>query len=401
MRSRPGSAPRWARAERGASAATSASATNATATNDPLIPTMSAKPPNIGPTTKPRTARPKTVPSACPRRSRGTSTATHASAPAQVVALETPWTKRDSPRATGPPDSAKARLASASTVSPARTPRFGPIRPTRRPPGTPPTNAPAPYAPRSRPASSFVRSYVSAKWGRSGMIAPNSIASRNTTEPVRTTMRRTGRGYVGGRPILADAATDTTQQLRPRQPAPSGVCRAAGGGQSGGITLLRDPARGPKKTHRVGLASVQFTRSTFAEATAGRESLQPSALRARCTRKPTGAFGRRQARIGDNVSQIATIAFAAAFAGEFRSTQKRTEGGGSFVRPPDRPPPKRLPVGGPSTSGAPSSVHTGHYGPVIVPSSGNRFRKSALCEISLSHSMNLRLNACALERIGP
>ena len=43
-------------------------------------------------------------------------------------------------------------------------------------------------------------------------------------------MRRTGRGYVGGRPILADAATDTTQQLRPRQPAPSGVCRAAGGG---------------------------------------------------------------------------------------------------------------------------------------------------------------------------
>ena len=76
----------------------------------------------------------------------------------------------------------------------------------------------------------------------------------------------------------------------------------------------------------------------------------------------------------DNVSQIATIAFAAAFAGEFRSTQKRTEGGGSFVRPPDRPPPKRLPVGGPSTSGAPSSVHTGHYGPVIMPSSGNRFR---------------------------
>ena len=174
-----------------------------------------------------------------------------------------------------------------------------------------------------------------------------------------------------------------------------GCAAPQAGGQSGGITPLRDPARGPKKTHRVGLASVQFTRSTFAEATAGRESLQPSALRARCTRKPTGAFGRRQARIGDNVSQIATIAFAAAFAGEFRSTQKRTEGGGSFVRPPDRPPPKRLPVGGPTTTGAPSSVHTGQYGPVIVPSSGNRFRKSALCEGSLSHSMNLRLNACA------
>ena len=147
----------------GRSAAARASATNATATNDPLIPTTSAKPPNIGPTTKPRTARPNTVPSACPRRSRGTSTATHASAPAHVVALEMPWTKRDRPRASGPPESAKARLAIASTVRPARTPRFGPIRPTRRPPGTPPTSDPAPYAPRRRPASSFVRSYVSAK----------------------------------------------------------------------------------------------------------------------------------------------------------------------------------------------------------------------------------------------
>jgi hypothetical protein len=34
----------------------------------------------------------------------------------------------------------------------------------------------------------------------------------------------------------------------------------------------------------------------------------------------------------------------------------------AFVRLPDRPPPKRLPVGEPSTSSAPSSVHMGDYG---------------------------------------
>jgi hypothetical protein len=47
--------------------------------------------------------------------------------------------------------------------------------------------------------------------------------------------------------------------------------------------------------HRVGLAVVQFTRSTSAEATAGRESLQPSALRARCTRKSSASFPECQA----------------------------------------------------------------------------------------------------------
>ena len=131
-----------------------------------------------------------------------------------------------------------------------------------------------------------------------------------------------------------------------------------------------------QEAHRVGLAFVQLTRSTFAEAIAGRESLQPRALRARCTRKLTGGFDPRQAFARENVSQIATIVFFQSFAREIRSTQKRTEGGGSVVRPPNRPPPKRLPVGGPSTSGAPSSVHTGHYGPVRTPSSGNRSRNT-------------------------
>ncbi len=38
------------------------------------------------------------------------------------------------------------------------------------------------------------------------------------------------------------------------------------------------------------------------------------------------------------------------------------------VRSPDRPPPKRLPLGGPSTSGAPSSVQLGDYGLPEAPS---------------------------------
>jgi len=82
---------------------------------------------------------------------------------------------------------------------------------------------------------------------------------------------------------------------------------------------------GPKKAHRVGLASVQLTRSTFAEATAGRESLQPRALRARCTLKATARFGRRQAPVRENVSQSATIVFLLGFAREIRSTQEHTE----------------------------------------------------------------------------
>jgi hypothetical protein len=176
--------------------------------------------------------------------------------------------------------------------------------------------------------------------------------------------------------------------------------------------------RDQEKMHRVGLASVQPTRSTFAEATAGRESLQPRALRARCTRKPTGAFGRRQAPVRDNVSQIAIIVFSrnsrarcgrecscdrecgrafrdvprrrrgikprdSAPAESRLRTRKCTEVGGSLVRPPNRPPPKRLPVGGPSTSGAPSSVQSGHYGAVHAPSSRNRSRNPQFAIFSL------------------
>ena len=178
------------------------------------------------------------------------------------------------------------------------------------------------------PASSFVRSYVSAKLGRSGMIAPNSIASRKTIDPVTTTTRRT-------RPRIRSAITLPELQVsdRSRTPrersvatataAPSGMCPAKPGIKpqdpltdgplrrrcgheglrprqrtpSGDVPRRRrgssrqDPApagpawRNKKKRTESVLASVQLTRSTAAEATAGRESLQPSALRARCNRK--------------------------------------------------------------------------------------------------------------------
>ena len=218
-------------------------------------------------------------------------------------------------------------------------------------------------------------------------------------------IRRTRRGYAGGLPSSTSGGNDTSGRgtiLRGSRDRDSGRLQGCAPPEAGIERRDSAPADplADQEMHRVGLASVQLTRSTSAEAIAGRESLQPSALRARCTRKPTGPFGRRQAPSRDNVSQIAIIAFCCTFPREFGSTQKRTEGGGSFVRPPNRPPPKRLPVGGPSTSGAPSSVHTGHYGPVIAPSSGYRSEIRTLRPF-LFAQYELASDACALERNGP
>ena len=82
--------------------------------------------PNIGPTMAPNTAAPKAMPISSPRRDRGDSTVSQASAPAQVMVLAKPWTKRATPSAHGPSAAAKAKLASARSTSPARTARFGP-----------------------------------------------------------------------------------------------------------------------------------------------------------------------------------------------------------------------------------------------------------------------------------
>ena len=239
---------------------------------------------------------------------------------------------------------------------------------------------------------------MSAKWGRSGMIAPNSIASRKTIDPVSATMRRIGRGYVGGRPILADAATDIDAAVAHRdEPAPSGACRAAGGDPSGGIPLLRDPARGPKKMHRVGLASVQLTRSTFAEATAGRESLQPSALRARCTRKSSRRIPRassthrkRNCRKLRHIVDPQRFRVARARFAHRMSTQKRTEAGApSSGFPTDLRRSDCL-----SESHQPQALrprcNRDTTGSATVPSSGTRTEIPALCGFFFTSRTYLR-----------
>ena len=77
-------------------------------------------------------------------------------------------------------------------------------------------------------------------------------------------------------------------------------------------------ADGTIEMHRVGLAVVQLTRSTSAEATAGRESLQPSALRARCTRKVSRAFNRCQAPRNRNYRKYRVLRSCSAFASAIR-----------------------------------------------------------------------------------
>jgi hypothetical protein len=59
--------------------------------------------------------------------------------------------------------------------------------------------------------------------------------------------------------------------------------------------------------------------------------------------------------------------------------QKMHRAGDAFVRPSDRPPPKRLPVGEPSTLGAPYSVHRRLYGPDGSRSSTGSTKFGAIC----------------------
>ena len=76
------------------------------------------------------------------------------------------------------------------------------------------------------------------------MIAPKSIASRKTIEPVIATTRRMRRGYAAGAHALPrERASDgrrgtpppwQQRQLRPRSATPSGVCPAEGGDQAAG-----------------------------------------------------------------------------------------------------------------------------------------------------------------------
>ena len=101
-----------------AAQAASAAVTAPTALNATRMPTASATAPNMGPRMAPRTAAPNAVPSSSPRRSRGVATVSQAIAPAQVVVLEAPWTKRASPSAQGPSATANAKLDTASSSEP-------------------------------------------------------------------------------------------------------------------------------------------------------------------------------------------------------------------------------------------------------------------------------------------
>ncbi len=124
--------------------------------------TSSATPPNAGPRTAPKIAAPNAVPIASPRRSRGATAEIQASAPAHVAVLAIPWTNRAPPSVSALSAAANAKLETERRMSPPTTARFGPNREAASPPGMPPRSAPAPYAPTSRPAPAFERSYSSA-----------------------------------------------------------------------------------------------------------------------------------------------------------------------------------------------------------------------------------------------
>jgi len=95
-------------------------------------------------------------------------------------------------------------------------------------------------------------------------------------------------------------------------------------------------ADGTIEIHRVGLAVVQLTRSTSAEATAGRESLQPSALRARCTRKGSRPFDRCQAPRSCNYRKYRLLRSRSAFVPAIRpasGNQRRNAPSQVLLRP--------------------------------------------------------------------
>ncbi len=206
-------------------------------------------------------------------------------------------------------------------------------------------------------------------------------------------------------------------------------------GSERGIPLLRNPACEQKEAHRVGVAFVQPTRSTFAEAIAGRESLQPPALRARCTRKPTGPFGSRQAPVQLMLSQIAAFSFSCEFSGisvKLRSSDRecgRLQG----CAPPqagirarastsaesrlrtDRSAPRPAlprPTFQPTAAEATACRRAINLGRSVLGALGTLWGRLALVkwepsvniaiwDLFFTHSISLRLSACALSRKGP
>jgi hypothetical protein len=206
------------------------------------------------------------------------------------------------------------------------------------------------------------------------MIAPKSIASRNTIEPLRATIRRTVRAYARNSPARhrrwqrrsAEVATATAGAFRDVPRRRRGIrARDSAPAESRLRTKKNAPSRCRlRPAHpidlrrsdcRAGVPSTSGAPCSVHSETYGHICSPSSILSRECFANCDNSFGSQLAR-------------------KFGSSHKCTEVGGSLVRPPNRPPPKRLPVGGPSTSGAPSSVHTGHYGAILVPSSRNRPR---------------------------
>jgi hypothetical protein len=150
--------------------------------------------------------------------------------------------------------------------------------------------------------------------------------------------------------------------------APSGICpRRTAGDPSGRIPRLRNPARGPRKcTESVSPSSSSPDRPPPKRLPGGRAfNLRRSVLGA------LGNLVRHSTRVKhvvllflantDNLVSGRVFAADAAKTGRIHAEMHR--GRCSLVRLSDRPPPKRLPVGEPSTSGAPSSVQSGDYDP--------------------------------------
>ena len=80
--------------------------------------------------------------------------------------------------------------------------------------------------------------------------------------------------------------------------------------------------------------------------------------------------------------------FSSADGAQRRPHAETHRGRCSLVRPPDQPPPKRLLLGGPSTSGAPSSVQFADYGRGRCPSSPSENEISLFAAFSLQCAHN-------------
>ena len=120
-------------------------------------PNSAAPAPTTGPKSAPKTAAPSAVPMTSPRRSRGAPASSNAKEPAHVKPLPQPWAKRAAASGQKPWTNANARLDSPISARPMKTARRAPSRAVARPPGSPPTSAPAAYAATSTPAPAFER----------------------------------------------------------------------------------------------------------------------------------------------------------------------------------------------------------------------------------------------------